>query len=100
MYAAKFGIDEQKLMRKLWGDSFYNPKTKKWNKDATEGGVRAFCQFVLDTILKVEYITMHARLIVMLLFIRMIEVIKNSLCLIMYNALKFVVSNNMYPTYS
>ena len=60
MYAAKFGIDEQKLMRKLWGDSFYNPKTKKWNKDATEGGVRAFCQFVLDTILKVEYITMHA----------------------------------------
>ena len=54
MYSAKFGIDEQKLMRKLWGDSFYNTKTKKWDKDNSGGGRRAFCQFILDTILKVR----------------------------------------------
>ncbi|KAF6020815.1 eef2 [Bugula neritina] len=53
MYSSKFGIDEKKLMRKLWGDSFYNAKTKKWEKDDSGGGRRAFCQFILDTILKV-----------------------------------------------
>lgn len=54
MYAAKFGIDEMKLMRKLWGDSFYNAKEKKWQKDSAGGGVRAFAQFVLEAILKVQ----------------------------------------------
>ena len=53
MYSAKFKIDEQKLMRKLWGDSFYNEKAKKWEKDGSNGGVRAFNKFILDTILKV-----------------------------------------------
>jgi len=59
MYAAKFGIDEMKLMRKLWGDSFYNAKEKKWQKDSAGGGVRAFAQFVLEAILKVFKTTME-----------------------------------------
>lgn len=53
MYSSKFGIDEKKMMKKLWGDSFFNAKTKKWSKDASGGGVRAYCQFILDNILKV-----------------------------------------------
>jgi len=28
-YAKKFGVDKQKLMPKLWGDNYFNPKTKK-----------------------------------------------------------------------
>jgi len=30
MYAEKFKADGQKMMKKLWGDKFYNPKEKKW----------------------------------------------------------------------
>merc|ERR1711975_49230 len=29
MYAAKFGVDTDKMMKKLWGENFFNPKTKK-----------------------------------------------------------------------
>merc|ERR1712202_37826 len=32
MYASKFGVDVDKMMKKLWGESFFNPKTKKWSK--------------------------------------------------------------------
>jgi elongation factor 2 len=31
-YAKKFGTDKTKMMERLWGDSFFNPKTKKWSK--------------------------------------------------------------------
>jgi len=51
-YASKFKIDPAKLMKKLWGDSFFSPKSKKWNKTGGEGYVRGFCQFVLDPIFK------------------------------------------------
>jgi len=30
MYMKKFGIKKEQMMRKLWGDSFFNPATKKW----------------------------------------------------------------------
>jgi elongation factor 2 len=59
MYSAKFKIDELKLMKKLWGDNFYNDGTKKWEKDASGGGNRAFCKFILDPILKVFQATMN-----------------------------------------
>merc|ERR1719270_1739326 len=36
MYAAKFGVDTDKMMKKLWGESFFNPKTKKWSKEKAE----------------------------------------------------------------
>jgi len=51
-YASKFKIDPAKLMKKLWGDSFFSPKSKKWNKTGGDGYVRGFCQFVLDPIFK------------------------------------------------
>eukprot|EP01135_Chromosphaera_perkinsii_P007717 Nk52_evm6s967 gene=Nk52_evmTU6s967 len=53
MYAGKFGMDPEKLMKRFWGDQFFNPKTKKWNKVGGEGYNRGFNQFVLDPIYKV-----------------------------------------------
>lgn len=52
MYAAKFKIEVPKMMKRLWGAQFYNPKTKKWNKTGGEGYVRGYCQFILAPIFK------------------------------------------------
>ncbi|XP_064390604.1 elongation factor 2b-like [Halichondria panicea] len=53
IYADKFKIEVPKLMKRLWGDQFFNAKEKKWNKVGGEGYVRGFCQFILDPIFKV-----------------------------------------------
>jgi len=57
MYAEKFKIPVDKLMKRLWGDNYFFTAAKKWNiKDAKpEHGdrVRGFCQFVLNPIYKV-----------------------------------------------
>ncbi|WFC95461.1 translation elongation factor 2 [Malassezia brasiliensis] len=56
-YAKKFGVDKEKMMSKLWGDNFFNPKTKKWtNKETDADGnrlERAFNMFVLDPIYRI-----------------------------------------------
>ncbi|XP_065836236.1 elongation factor 2b-like [Oscarella lobularis] len=52
IYAAKLKIEPKKLMRRFWGDNFYNPKTKKWTSSQDEGSIRGFNQFVLDPIFK------------------------------------------------
>lgn len=50
-------------MDKLWGDNFFNPKTKKWSTKAadTDGKQleRAFNMFVLDPIFKIFDATMN-----------------------------------------
>lgn len=51
-YSKKFGVDQDKMMQKLWGENFFNPKTKKWTKQAGDNTERAFCMFVLDPIFK------------------------------------------------
>ena len=52
IYAKKFGTDEIKMMEKLWGDNFFDPKTKKWTKKMTDSPSckRGFCQFVYEPI--------------------------------------------------
>jgi len=50
MYASKFGVDIDKMMKKLWGENFFNPKTKKWSKTKEEDNKRSFCMYVLDPI--------------------------------------------------
>lgn len=54
MYAAKFGVDFDKMMEKLWGDNFFNPTTKKWttNMFLPNGKKleRAFCSFIMKPI--------------------------------------------------
>ncbi|ETI27947.1 elongation factor 2 [Cladophialophora carrionii CBS 160.54] len=55
-YAKKFGVDKAKMMERLWGDSYFNPKTKKWTKVGEHEGQRlerAFNQFILDPIFKI-----------------------------------------------
>eukprot|EP00088_Acartia_fossae_P046329 TRINITY_DN4_c0_g1_i4.p1 TRINITY_DN4_c0_g1~~TRINITY_DN4_c0_g1_i4.p1 ORF type:complete len:850 (-),score=338.46 TRINITY_DN4_c0_g1_i4:446-2995(-) len=50
MYAAKFGVDIDKMMKKLWGENFFNPKTKKWSKSKDNDNKRSFNMYVLDPI--------------------------------------------------
>jgi len=50
MYASKFGVDVDKMMNKLWGENFFNAKTKKWSKNKDEDNKRSFCMYVLDPI--------------------------------------------------
>eukprot|EP01083_Nonionella_stella_P118836 354883_1 len=53
MYAEKFGIGEDKMMQKLWGDNYFDAAGKKWVKKAgPEGLQRCFCQFIMDPICK------------------------------------------------
>jgi len=53
MYSEKFKIDVNKLMKKLWGDNFFNLKTKKWQSQKEEDNKRSFNMYVLDPIYKV-----------------------------------------------
>merc|ERR1712223_605907 len=53
MYASKFGVDVDKLMKKLWGENFFNAKTKKWAKSKADDNVRSFNMYILDPIYKV-----------------------------------------------
>jgi elongation factor 2 len=54
MYASKFGITRQKMMKRLWGDNFLSNDTKKWSHQSTakagQKGDRGFCVFVLTPI--------------------------------------------------
>jgi len=56
MYASKFGVAKERMVQKLWGDNFYDPKSKKWKKvPQAEDGThlrRAYVQFILDPIYK------------------------------------------------
>ncbi len=53
-YAAKLGVDEKKLLKKLWGNHFYNPETRQWAKSPQKGYVRGFNKFVLEPIYRVS----------------------------------------------
>jgi len=55
IYAAKMGVDKEKMMKRLWGDSYFNAKKKTWtNVQQPEGCdkplARAFCQFIMTPI--------------------------------------------------
>merc|ERR1712142_1000511 len=50
MYASKFGVDIDKMMKKLWGENFFSAKTKKWSKTKDEDNKRSFVMYVLDPI--------------------------------------------------
>merc|ERR1712127_1104091 len=55
IYAAKMGVDKEKMMKRLWGDCFFNAKKKTFtNLQQPEGCdaplQRAFCQFIMSPI--------------------------------------------------
>merc|ERR1712151_643338 len=55
IYAAKMGVDKEKMMKRLWGNSFFNAKKKVWTNTMQPEGCdkpleRAFCQFIMTPI--------------------------------------------------
>lgn len=54
MYATKFNVKPESLMKRLWGNNYFDAKKKKWTTESEdeEGKPlkRAFCQFCLDPI--------------------------------------------------
>lgn len=77
LYATKFGIKVvnvleremmvireilkvEKLMRNLWGERYFDSKTRKWTSERpTETSVNGFVQFVLEPIYRVLRSTLH-----------------------------------------
>lgn len=48
MYSSKFGLSEDKLMKKLWGENYWDASEGKWVKKNTTGSMlRGFEQFIL-----------------------------------------------------
>jgi len=46
-YGAKFGVPEEKMMGKLWGDWYFDAGRKVWTTSDKNGTLeRAFCQFI------------------------------------------------------
>ncbi|KAJ6541763.1 P-loop containing nucleoside triphosphate hydrolase protein [Mycena capillaripes] len=56
-YSKRFGVQEEKMLTRLWGDHFFNPATKSWTiKNVGEDGEqlqRGFTHFVVDPIYKI-----------------------------------------------
>jgi len=55
IYSKKYGISQEKMMKKLWGDNYFDTETRKWRTESTsESGKplkRAFVQFIMDPII-------------------------------------------------
>ena len=55
VYAGKFKLDRETLMKRLWGDNYFNPAKKVFTtKDAIEGGgqlPRCFVQFIMKPVI-------------------------------------------------
>jgi elongation factor 2 len=60
-YHKKFGVDKNKMMTRLWGENFFNPKTKKWSKNSGEGSERGFNLYVLDPIFRIFQTSMNGK---------------------------------------
>jgi elongation factor 2 len=56
IYSTKFNISFDKMMKKLWGDNYFDAGAKKWRTESNdESGKplrRAFAQFIMDPICK------------------------------------------------
>merc|ERR1712166_568170 len=59
LYAEKFKATPEKLIKKLWGDHFFNNKTGKWSKSEEEGTHRGFNKFVLEPIFRMFKLIME-----------------------------------------
>ena len=53
MYSAKMKIEKNKIVKKLWGDNYFNPKQKKWSKEPENDNIkRSFCVNILEPLIK------------------------------------------------
>ena len=57
IYAAKFGVEESKMMDRLWGENYFDGPGKKWKKSAVaDSGAllrRCFCTMVIEPIQRI-----------------------------------------------
>merc|ERR1712137_214261 len=50
-YGSKFGVPEDKMMNKLWGDWYFDADRKVWTTSDKGGTLeRAFCQFIMSPV--------------------------------------------------
>ncbi|KAJ3177251.1 Elongation factor 2 [Irineochytrium annulatum] len=61
-YSEKFGVSKEKLMERLWGDHYFNPRTRKWTTSAVDPSTgatleRGFNMFVLEPIYRLFDLT-------------------------------------------
>lgn len=49
-YSSKFKVSPAKLMKRLWGENYFDINSKKWVKEPSATAVRGFVQFVLEPI--------------------------------------------------
>jgi len=62
LYANKFGSSKSKMMKKLWGDNYWDPKSGKWSKKNSGGRLsRGFCELVLKPLRKLMQLIMHKK---------------------------------------
>lgn len=58
LYAKKFGIASDKMMKKLWGDNYFDAKNKVWRTEENDKDgnplKRAFVMFIMDPIVKIS----------------------------------------------
>jgi elongation factor 2 len=48
MYCSQFSLSKKRMMKKLWGNNFYDARTRKWVTSSEDKGLmRGFCEFVL-----------------------------------------------------
>ncbi len=56
VYSEKFKIDVDKMMKKLWGDNYYDQKAKKFkSEDVADDGTqlkRMFVQFIMEPVIR------------------------------------------------
>ena len=56
IYSKKFGINRELMIEKLWGDNFFDTKSRKWknfNKSDDEQILkRSFVQFILEPVIR------------------------------------------------
>ncbi|XP_076465217.1 elongation factor 2-like [Babylonia areolata] len=53
LYSSKFKMEEDKLMKRLWGDQFFHKGDKKWYKEQREGSQRGFTSYILTPIYQI-----------------------------------------------
>jgi len=65
-YSKKFGIAKAKMMEKLWGDNYFDAKSKKWkNHDEADDKSklkRAFVQFIMAPVVQLCRATMNGEM--------------------------------------
>jgi len=64
IYAEKFKIEEDKMIKRLWGENYFDGPAKKWkNHDKPDQGekklTRAFAQFIMQPILQLSNAVMN-----------------------------------------